>query len=159
MRLIHVFVDSFPEPLEQGNLYVSMRYASVAHLCACGCGHEVVTPIRKRGWRLAFDGEGITLSPSIGSHNLACRSHYFIRDNEIRWAGKLSQDDIHAGRIANRQGGLDFEQSKEALASPLIEPKKTTECSSPLNKRKTGLVGRVLDWWERQRVSMLKRLK
>lgn len=92
MRLIHIFVEHFPEPLEAGKLYVSMQYASAAHLCACGCGHEVVTPIRRRdGWKLVFDGESISLSPSIGSRNLACRSHYFITHGQVRWALPMDQ--------------------------------------------------------------------
>lgn len=123
MRLTHVFVDSFPEPLEPGKLYVSMQYASVAHSCACGCGAEVVTPIRRRGWRLAFDGESITLSPSIGSHNLACQSHYLIIENEVRWAGRLSKEAIQAGRFANQQGGLDYTPEEEKLEQPQLQIK------------------------------------
>ncbi len=88
MRIEHRFVDSFPpiSEMEPGVLYVSMKYRSAAHLCACGCRGEVVTPIRKGAWRFCFDGESVTLSPSVGSRNLACKSHYFIRDGEILWA-------------------------------------------------------------------------
>ncbi len=94
MRMTHVFVESFPESLEAGKLYISMQYASATHLCACGCGHEVVTPIRRRdGWKLVFDGESISLSPSIGSRNLACRSHYFITLGQVRWALPMDQYD------------------------------------------------------------------
>jgi hypothetical protein len=31
------FVESIPETLDQGVLYVSMTLASAIHLCACGC--------------------------------------------------------------------------------------------------------------------------
>lgn len=152
MRLEHVFVDSFPEPLEEGKLYVSMEYASVAHLCACGCGNEVVTPIRKRGWKLMFDGESITLSPSVGNHNLNCRSHYFIKENEIRWAGRLSWEDIHAGRMENQQGGLLYDDSEiedndsnetteDVVAQlPTAQSKQINLTESPQPKRR---------WWER----------
>jgi hypothetical protein len=148
MRLTHVFVDSFPESLEEGKLYVSMRYASVAHLCVCGCGNEVVTPIRKRGWKLTFDGENITLSPSIGNHNLACQSHYFIRESEIYWAGRLTREEIHLGRVANQQGGVDFDTFE--MDEPVIDGVKSADeqvCSvdepeqPPLPRR----------WWERFR--------
>jgi hypothetical protein len=117
MRLTHVFVDSFPEPLEKGKLYVSMRYANVAHLCACGCGNEVVTPIRKRAWRLTFDGESITLSPSIGSRTFACRSHYFIRENKIQWAEELLPDE---GLVAVKE--FETEASTEPLMPPVDVP-------------------------------------
>lgn len=93
MRLENVFLESFPEPLEAGKLYVSMEYASVAHLCACGCGREVVTPLRKDAWRLEYDGQGITLSPSVGSRNLACRSHYYIREGKVQWLPKMDSVD------------------------------------------------------------------
>ena len=32
----HIFVTTIPEHLEQGVIYVSVPYATVAHLCACG---------------------------------------------------------------------------------------------------------------------------
>ena len=87
MRIEHRFVDSFPKvsDMTPGVLYVSLKYRSAAHLCACGCGAEVVTPIRKGAWRFEFDGDSVTLHPSIGSGNLQCQSHYFIRDGVVQW--------------------------------------------------------------------------
>ena len=39
----------------------------------------------QKGWKLSeTDGE-VTLHPSIGSFNLPCRSHYFIRGNTVVW--------------------------------------------------------------------------
>ena len=64
-----------------------MKYATASHLCACGCGEKVVTPISKQAWSLLFNGEGITLSPSIGNYEQACKSHYFIQENCIIWCG------------------------------------------------------------------------
>ncbi len=37
-------------------------------------------------WRLSYDGQGVSLHPSVGSGSLPCRSHYFVRDNQVRWA-------------------------------------------------------------------------
>jgi hypothetical protein len=85
----HEFVESFPESLEHGKLYVSIRYRTAAHLCACGCGRKVITPIRRGAWKLEFDGDSITLFPSVGSSNLDCRSHYFIRDGQVKWLPKM----------------------------------------------------------------------
>lgn len=94
MHVKHQFVLSFPSPMEAGTLYVSMEYASCGHLCACGCGREVVTPLRpKDAWTLTFDGEAITLSPSIGSRNLPCRSHYYIRNGKVVWLRKMDEYD------------------------------------------------------------------
>lgn len=89
MILTHKFVENIPDELEFGTLYVSMKYCIGVHKCVCGCGNEVVTPISRKGWKLTFDGESVSLSPSIGSWNLVCRSHYFITNNTIRWARSL----------------------------------------------------------------------
>ena len=39
------FIEHFPDQLERGVLYVSMKYAICAHTCACGCGQKVITPL------------------------------------------------------------------------------------------------------------------
>ena len=35
--LEHRFVEHFPDWLEPGLLYVSLKFGSVAHSCCCGC--------------------------------------------------------------------------------------------------------------------------
>ena len=44
-RFQHEFVTSAPRELSPGVLYVSLEYCTMLHLCACGCGRKVVTPI------------------------------------------------------------------------------------------------------------------
>ena len=48
------FVKYIPEKLEKGKLYISMEYATASHLCACGCGEKVVTPISPDFWPAFF---------------------------------------------------------------------------------------------------------
>ena len=72
------FVTLAPPVLEPGVLYISMEYATVLHLCCCGCGNQVVTPLAPARWRLTYDGRAVSLSPSIGNHSFPCRSHYWI---------------------------------------------------------------------------------
>lgn len=91
-RFEHRFVDSFPKPLEAGVLYVSMRFRTVAHLCACGCGNKVVTPLSPAGWSMRFDGESVTLAPSVGNGRIPCRSHYFIEKNQVVWSYAMTDD-------------------------------------------------------------------
>lgn len=79
------FVEFIPEDLAPGVLYISMKYGTASHLCACGCGNRVVTPLSRNGWQLLFDGT-VTLSPSIGNFEFPCNSHYFIRGNRVVWA-------------------------------------------------------------------------
>jgi hypothetical protein len=53
---------------------------------ACGCGEEVATPIEKNQWKMTYDGESVTLYPSIGNRSYRCKSHYFIREDKVEWA-------------------------------------------------------------------------
>ena len=62
----HRFVDTMPEELEEGVLYVSIRHRIALHRCFCGCGIEISAPLAPIEWKLIFDGESVSLSPSIG---------------------------------------------------------------------------------------------
>jgi Family of unknown function (DUF6527) len=96
--LTHEFVDFIPGELKDGTIYVSVAYATAAHKCCCGCGREVVTPLSPTDWKLIFDGESVSLEPSIGSWNFPCQSHYWIERNRVRWARRWSEKEIKAGR-------------------------------------------------------------
>ena len=84
--LQHRFVDIIPDYIEEGALYISIKYCTSIHKCVCGCGNEVVTPISPTGWQLSFNGKSVSLYPSIGNFNLDCQSHYWIINNKIRKA-------------------------------------------------------------------------
>ena len=88
------FVREVPEKLEDGVLYVSIPYCTALHRCPCGCGAEVITPIAPTDWKLIFDGDSISLSPSIGNWSFPCKSHYWIRRSRIVWAEELSPEEI-----------------------------------------------------------------
>lgn len=89
------FVKFIPQTLEAGVLYISEQYRTASHLCACGCGEKVVTPLSPADWKLTNQNGRVSLSPSIGNWKYACRSHYWIRRNEIIWSNTMS-----AARIA-----------------------------------------------------------
>lgn len=99
----HEFVESFPDALEPGVLYISLPYATATHRCACGCGNEVVTPLSPTDWQLYFDGVSVSLTPSIGNWDFPCRSHYFIRHNAVLWARSWSLAEVKAGREQDRR--------------------------------------------------------
>ena len=80
-KLRNQFVAHIPDELQEGVLYNSMEYGTLAHRCCCGCGEEVDTPLSPSGWQITFDGEAVSLWPSVGSWSLPCRSHYIIRKN------------------------------------------------------------------------------
>jgi hypothetical protein len=101
-ELAFEFVENIPENLKDGVLYISTKYASAIHRCCCGCGSEVVTPLSPVEWSLKFDGETVSLEPSIGNWNFACRSHYWITRNKIRTAPQWSEKKIDAGRAQEK---------------------------------------------------------
>ena len=92
-----------PRPLEDGIIYVSIRFGIVSHNCCCGCGNEVVVNLSPRGWQLTYDGESISLYPSIGNWNFKCRSHYWITQNKVRWAESWSDEKIRKAREQENQ--------------------------------------------------------
>lgn len=98
MKFEHRFVDGAPPTLELGVLYVSILHRSVLHLCACGCGHEVVTPLAPHRWSLVFDGETVSIEPSIGNGALPCRSHYFITNDKVDWHRPMTDKSIEWAR-------------------------------------------------------------
>ena len=100
--LTHRFVDRIPDNLEEATVYVCVLYATVLHKCGCGCGREVVTPLSPADWSLTFDGETVSLSPSVGNWSFECRSHYWIICNRVVWSRRWSVPEIEKGRAADR---------------------------------------------------------
>lgn len=96
------FVTSVPPELEPGVLYVSAHFSTAAHLCACGCGREVVTPLSPAQWGITFDGS-VSVTPSIGNWSLPCRSHYVIDHGAIRWARTFTCDEATVNRDADHR--------------------------------------------------------
>src|SRR5262249_33450061 len=135
MTLQHEFVDYIPDDLKEGTIYISVMFATVAHKCCCGCGHEVITPLSPTDWQLIFDGESISLYPSIGNWSFACRSHYWIQRNRVKWAGQWSQKEINAGRAYDmlaKEGyfgagpnGFTPQRNTETSELEDIEPRET----------------------------------
>ena len=114
--LEHKFVDHIPDILDDGVLHVSIPFATAVHRCCCGCGSEVVTPLDPTDWRMTFDGKSVSLYPSIGNWSFDCQSHYWIRRNQVRWARRLSEDEIEKGRARDRfQKAQQFGETRKSL--------------------------------------------
>lgn len=88
------FVEFIPKLLEPGILYISKKYKTASHLCACGCGEKVVTPLSPVDWQLRNESGLVSLHPSIGNWSYACRSHYWIHRNCIAWSDTLTEKQI-----------------------------------------------------------------
>lgn len=103
MRLTSItfqIVEFAPAQLEPSVLYISEKYATALHLCCCGCGQEVVTPLSSAEWQLRRIGNTVSLYPSIGNWSFACQSHYWIKQNKILWAGAMSA--VQIDRVRQR---------------------------------------------------------
>lgn len=90
----HRFVNYMPDYLDEKIIYISIRSNVVVHLCVCGCKNKVVTPIAPIQWSYSYNGESVSLSPSIGNWNFDCKSHYWIRENKIVWAESWEESRI-----------------------------------------------------------------
>jgi hypothetical protein len=112
LSLNHSFVDYIPDILEDGTLYVSVEFATAVHKCCCGCGNKVVTPFSPTDWRITYNGDTVSLSPSIGNWNFNCRSHYWIKGSRVEWATDWSQENVDAGRARDRFAKMNYYASK-----------------------------------------------
>ena len=97
-----VFVELMPPVLEPGLLYISTEYRVTKHLCASGCGQPIALPLHPGQWRFTYDGEHVSLAPSVGNASLPCRAHYWIQDSQVVWAAPLTSKDARRGRIRDR---------------------------------------------------------
>lgn len=109
-NLRHTFVEYIPEKLEPRVLYISRKYSTASHLCCCGCGFRVVTPLNPAKWKLTDHGNTVSLHPSIGNWSFPCKSHYWIDHDHIRWAAEMSERQITHVRRKDR---MDAEQYAE----------------------------------------------
>lgn len=89
-----IYTDYIPpdSELEQDNIYISKKFGTSTHLCACGCGEKVVLPFITSGsrentefWTLYEQDEKVTFKPSVGNYSLDCKSHYWINDSTVIW--------------------------------------------------------------------------
>lgn len=103
--LAHEFVEYIPAELADGVLYISITYRTAVHLCVCGCGNKVVRPISPADWQLLYDGDTVSLTPSIGNWGFPCRSHYWIKADQVRWSRAWDDDRIAAGWHATTATG------------------------------------------------------
>lgn len=98
MKIKLQYVHYMPKQMDTGILYVSEEFKTAAHLCACGCGSKVRTPLTPTEWTLTVAEKGPSLKPSIGNWQLPCKSHYWISNGEISWSTQWTPAQIAEGR-------------------------------------------------------------
>lgn len=97
------FVEFIPDELEEGVIYISRRYSTASHLCCCGCGREVVTPLNPAKWRFSEKDGKVSLTPSVGNWSFPCQSHYWINGNRVSWAPGMAPEVIAAVQARDRR--------------------------------------------------------
>ena len=85
-----------PSTLEEEVPYVSDEFYAAAHICACGFGSKIRTPLGPEKWSVKETRTGPTVRPSVGNWQKACRSHYFITGGEVEWLRAWSEDELPA---------------------------------------------------------------
>ncbi|MDA8311216.1 MAG: DUF6527 family protein [Actinomycetota bacterium] len=110
------FVEFVPDTLEEGIVYVSIEYGAVIHSCCCGCGEKVSTPLSPAQWSITYDGQRISLWPSVGSGALPCNSHYIISRNQVQWASSLTQAQTQAAQRRDRSDLVEHYEFQVAEA-------------------------------------------
>lgn len=121
MRIRLERVQYMPHELESGVLYIAEEFGAVAHLCACGCGTKVNTPLGPAEWSMEETPEGPSLYPSIGNWQTPCKSHYWIIRGEVRWARRWTAEEILVARDAeeNRRRRY-YDHRRWEQAAPLL---------------------------------------
>lgn len=126
MRFSLQRVQYMPKQLESGALYVAQEFGAAAHLCACGCGSKIRTPLGPTEWEVEETARGPSLRPSVGNWQKACQSHYWIREGEVIWSEQWSFEEITVGRAR--------------------EEARRTAYYDSLYKKRPGLLRRGWDW-------------
>lgn len=117
-------VQYLPTKLESGILYVSFEFSVSGHLCACGCGAKVITPLIPTEWKFTEKKGLPTLNPSIGNWQLPCRSHYWIIDGRIEWSYDISDYQIEQGwrkEEKYRRAYFDNRKKQKSVFSELVD--------------------------------------
>lgn len=109
------FVEFIPAQLSPGVLYISKRYSTASHLCCCGCGLEVVTPLNPAKWRLIESNGSVSLNPSVGNWSFPCQSHYWLSGNRVQWAGAMSAERVAAVKARDRRDVETMAQPPQGL--------------------------------------------
>lgn len=121
-KIILQRVHYMPKEFVTDILYVSEEFDVAGHLCPCGCGNKIITPLGPTDWSFVEEDGKVTLDPSIGNWQIPCRSHYWITNGEIDWSYQWTDKQIKAGRRAEEKRSkayynkLDRKRKKSAFS-------------------------------------------
>ena len=149
-HLTHRFVPVIPDRLEPGVLYLALEYGTATHSCCCGCGEEVVTPLTPTDWRITYDGESISLWPSVGNWNAACRSHYIVDGGKVIACGDWTDEQVAAERRRDRaEKSRYYRTLAQGAAEPVSVSPAVSSAPPPFVASPSGPLGAPAPrpWW------------
>ena len=128
------FMEDLPHTVDmrENIVYISLEDNISKHLCLCGCGELVVTPISPAEWSLIYNGK-YSLSPSIGNWQLPCQSHYFIENERIVWSYQFSEPKIKAIQERDKQ---DLENQIKTTNQAIIKTNRKSIFNLIINRLK-----------------------
>jgi hypothetical protein len=87
----------------------------------------VVTPLTPTDWTLTFNGEAVSLWPSIGSWNLPCQSHYVIKGNKVLQAGAWSRKKVEQEVVRDKAAKAQYYSGAETAPVLIDELRLASE--------------------------------
>ena len=137
MKLRLELTETIPEDIEEGVLYVTFKYWTTAHKCACGCGQKVVLRLSPKHWSITLNGEAVSMYPSVGNWQLPCRSHYWIEEGRIIHASRWSDKQIIRNRVMTRGRRTPFQTQRSRLYQ-FSQPEDSSEVLTHRGTRDQG---------------------
>jgi len=141
MYIQHRYVEFIPKDLDEGVLYISKRFKTTSHLCCCGCGTKVVTPLNPAKWQLLEHGSTVSLSPSIGLGAFPCRSHYWIRGSNVEWYPNMTDAQTNRAAKADRYASQVYTGEQ----SPIRSSRKSSTGAMGVCRRIIGWIQSLFD--------------
>ena len=89
---------------------------------------------------MIFDGDTVSLSPSVGNWTLDCRSHYVIKRGRVIEAGPWSDEQVASERLRDKKAKAthySIKKSEVEAASAPIKIPKMIETKSAINDKKS----------------------
>jgi hypothetical protein len=144
------YVKHFPANFELGVLYISEEFETAGHLCCCGCGEKVITPLNPAKWSIRKEGSTVTLSPSVGNWKYACQSHYLIVRNQVITARKFNASAIESvQRRDQRDMNRYVRQTNAAAEGNTGNRPMLSENIPPPSAQAPGLMSKLMTWLRR----------
>lgn len=140
------FVIRFPGVFEQGVLYISEEFGTAGHLCCCGCREKVITPLNPAKWHLRKEGNTVSLWPSIGNWNYACKSHYVITKNKVIEADQFDAEKIEAVQRRDRR---DMDRYVAMVNVRSSQPSENTQKAPAKIAPGKNLISVLVTFWKK----------